>query len=45
MRVDMQVEIDSTGAMFVTAGGVCYFVASRGVKDFLGRVMRDVVSE
>ena len=45
MRVDMQVEVDGTGAMFVMAGGRCYFVGSLEVKDFLGGVMRDVVSE
>lgn len=45
MRIDMQVEVDSTGAMFVMAGGRCYFVGSSDVRDFLGGVMRDVVSE
>lgn len=45
MRIDMQVEVDSAGAMFVMAGGVCYFVGSSDVRDFLGGVMRDVVSE
>lgn len=45
MLVNMQVEVDSTGAMFVMAGGRCYFVGSSGVRDFLGGVMRDVVSE
>jgi len=45
MRIDMQVEVDSTGAMFVMAGGRCYFVGGQSVKDFLGGVMRDVVSE
>ena len=45
MLVNIQVEVDSTGAMFVMAGGRCYFVGSQDVKDFLGGVMRDVVSE
>lgn len=45
MRIDVQVEVDSTGAMFVMAGGRCYFVGSSVVRDFLGGVMRDVVSE
>lgn len=45
MRVDFQVEVDSTGAMFVMAGGRCYFVGGQCVKDFLGGVMCDVVSE
>lgn len=45
MSIDMRVEVDSTGAMFVMAGGRCYFVGSQGVRDFLGGVMRDVVSE
>lgn len=45
MQIDIQVAVDSTGAMFVTAGGVCYFVGSSEVRDFLGGVMRDVVSE
>ena len=45
MRVDMVVEVDSTGAMFVVAGGRCYFVGSSDAKDFLGGVMRDVVSD
>ena len=45
MRVNIVVEVDSTGAMFIEAGGRCYFVGSREVVDFLGGVMRDVVSE
>lgn len=45
MSLDMRVEIDSAGAMFVMAGGRCYFVGSLDVRDFLGGVMRDVVSE
>ena len=45
MSLDMRVEVDSTGAMFVMAGGVCYFVGSSDVRDFLGRVMCDVASE
>lgn len=45
MRVDIQVEVDSTGAMFVMAGGVCYFVGSSDVRDFLWRVMKNVVSD
>lgn len=45
MRIDMQVEVDSTGAMFVMAGGGCYFVGSSDARDFLGWVIRDVVSE
>lgn len=45
MRVDFVVEVDSTGAMFIEAGGRCYFVRVGEVRDFLGGVMRDVVSE
>lgn len=45
MLFDMRVEVDSTGAMFVMAGGRCYFVGSSDARDFLGGVMRDVVSE
>lgn len=45
MRIDMQVEVDSTGAMYVMAGGACYFVGGSGARDFLGWVIRDVVSE
>lgn len=45
MSVDMRVDVDSTGAMFVMAGGRCYFVGSSDVRDFLGGVMRDVDSE
>ena len=45
MSIDMKVEVDSTGAMFVMAGGVCYFVGSSDVGDFLGWVMKSVVSE
>lgn len=45
MPIDMQVDVDSTGAMFVTAGNVCYFVGSPDVRDFLGQVIRSVVSE
>lgn len=45
MRINIAVEVDSTGAMFVEAGGACYFVGSSEVKDFLGWVMCDVVSE
>lgn len=45
MSFDMRVEVDSTGAMFVMAGGRCYFVGGQSVKDFLGGVMCDVVSE
>lgn len=45
MSLDMRVEVDSTGAMFVMAGGVCYFVGSSDVIDFLGWVMKNAVSE
>lgn len=45
MPVDMRVEVDSTGAMFVMAGGGCYFVGSSDVREFLEWVIRDVVSE
>lgn len=45
MPVDMRVDVDSTGAMFVMAGGGCYFVGSSEVRDFLGWVIRNVVSE
>ncbi len=45
MRIDMQVEVDSTGAMYVRAGEACYFVGSSDARDFLGWVMRNVVSE
>lgn len=45
MLVDMRVEVDSTGAMYVMAGGGCYFVGSSDARDFLEWVIRDVVSE
>ena len=45
MLIDMKVGVDSTGAMFVTAGGRCYFVGSSDARDFLGWVISDVVSE
>ena len=45
MSVDMRVEVDSTGAMFVMAGGGCYFVGSSDVKDFLEWVICGAVSE
>lgn len=45
MSIDLRVEVDSTGAMYVMAGGGCYFVGSSGVRDFLEWVIRDVVSE
>ena len=45
MSVEMRVEVDSTGAMFVMAGGGCYFVGSSDARDFLEWVIRDVVSE
>lgn len=45
MSIDMRVEVDSTGAMFVEVGGGCYFVGSSDVRDFLEWVIRDVVSE
>ena len=45
MSIDMRVEVDSAGAMFVMAGGTCYFVGSSDARDFLGWVIRDVVSE
>lgn len=44
MRVDMVMEIDSTGSLFIEVGGRCYFVPE-DVRDFLGWVMSDVVSE
>jgi len=45
MPVDMRVDVDSTGAMFVMAGGGCYFVGSSDAREFLEWVIRDVVSE
>lgn len=45
MSIDMRVEIDSTGAMYVMAGGGCYFVGSSDARYFLGWVIRDDVSE
>ena len=45
MSLDMRVEVDSTGAMYVMAGGGCYFVGSSGARDFLEWVIGDVVSE
>lgn len=45
MSFDMRVEVDSTGAMYVMAGGGCYFVGSSGARDFLEWVIRDGVSE
>lgn len=45
MSIDMRVEVDSTGAMFIMAGGGCYFVGSSDARGFLERVIRDVVSE
>lgn len=45
MRIDMQLEVDDVGRMFVGAGGDWYYVDSVEVKDFLGWVMCDVVSE
>lgn len=45
MSLDMRVEVDSTGAMYVMAGGGCYFVGSSSARDFLEWVIRDVVSE
>ena len=45
MPIDMRVDVDSTGAMFVMAGGGCYFVGSSAARDFLEWVIRDVVSE
>ena len=45
MSIDMRVEVDSTGAMFVMAGGGCYFVGSSDARGFLEWVIRDVVSE
>lgn len=45
MSLDMRVEVDSTGAMYVMAGEGCYFVGSSGARDFLEWVIRDVVSE
>lgn len=41
----MKLEVDSTGAMFIEAGGDCYFVGCGEARDFLGWVMRRVVSE
>ena len=34
MPIDMRVDVDSTGAMYVMAGG-CYFVGSSGAREFL----------
>ena len=45
MSIDMRVDVESTGAMYVMAGGACYFVGSSDARDFLGWVMRNVVSE
>jgi len=45
VSIDMRVEVDSTGAMYVMAGGGCYFVGSSDARDFLEWVIRDVVSE
>ena len=45
MSIDMTVTVDSTGAMYVMAGGACYFVGSSDARDFLEWVIRDVVSE
>lgn len=45
MAIDVRVDVDSTGAMFVMAGGGCYFVGSSGAREFLEWVIRDVVSE
>lgn len=45
MSIEMRVEVDSTGAMYVMAGGGCYFVGSSGARDFLEWVIGDVVSE
>ena len=45
MPVDMRVDVDSTGAMYVMAGGACYFVGSSDAREFLEWVIRDVVSE
>lgn len=44
MPVDVRVDVDGAGAMFVMAGG-CYFVGSSGAREFLEGVIRDVVSE
>jgi len=43
--IDMRVEVDSTGAMYVMAGGGCYFVGNSNARDFLEWVICDVVSE
>ena len=45
MSIDMRVEVDSTGLMYVMAGGGCYFVSRSSARDFLEWVIRDVVSE
>lgn len=45
MSIDMRVEVDSTGAMYVMAGGGCYFVGSSDARDFIEWVIHDVVSE
>lgn len=45
MSLDMRVVVDSTGAMYVMAGGGCYFVGGLDARDFLEWVIRDVVSE
>ena len=45
MSIEMRVGVDSAGAMCVMAGGACYFAGSSDARDFLGWVMRNVVSE
>lgn len=45
MRIDMRVEVDDAGRMFVGVDGDWYYVDSDEVRDFLGWVMCDVVSE
>ena len=42
---DMHVGLIVLGVMFVMVGDECYFVGSPDVRDFLGWVMCDVVSE
>lgn len=45
MRIDMQVEVDDAGRMFIGAGGEWFYVYNDDVKNFLGWVMSCVVSE
>lgn len=45
MRIDMQVEVDDAGRMFIGAGGEWFYVYNDDVKNFLCWVMSCVVSE